>query len=130
MALTRPPDSPSSYYPPAMLSWRIQDLGIYIEIPLSIDLCDALEDEDITAIGETVEARLKARYPSFKIARVVSWKPTAPPAETLIVVQEGQPPEPSPDQPAPEEPAPEDPTAEDPAPEDAPTDEAPPEQGQ
>lgn len=126
MPLTPPPDSKSSYYPPALLSWRIQEAGVYIEIPLSIELCDALEDEDIAAIGETVEVRLKACYPVSRIARVLSWKPSAPAAETQTVVQEGQPPAPSPDLPAPEDPTPEEPPSDDPALENAP----PQEQGQ
>lgn len=132
MALTPPPDSQSSFYPPAILSWRIMDGGIYIEMPLSIDLCDALEDEDIVAIGETVEVRLKAKYPTYKIARVLSWQPSAPAAETQTIVQEGQPPAPSPDLPAPDDPTtPEEPPADDPAPGDTAPEETPPqEQGQ
>ncbi|MFF4338076.1 hypothetical protein [[Kitasatospora] papulosa] len=125
MTLTSPPDAKSSYYPPVVLSWHIAGGGISLHVPLSIDLCDVLHDEDIVAIGEVVEERLKALYSTYKIARVLSWQPSAPAAETQTVVQEGQPPAPSPDLPAPDDPA-EEPLSDDPAPADTP----PQEQGQ
>lgn len=130
MPLTPPPTAQSAYYPPVTLSWNIAGGGISFGVPLSIDLCDALEDEDIAAIGEVVEARLKALYSTYKITRVLSWQPSAPAAETQTVVQEAQPQDPSPDQPAPDGPAPQEPLPEDPAPGNAPPHEQEPEQGQ
>ncbi|MFF8250075.1 hypothetical protein [Streptomyces griseus] len=88
--ITPPPDSQSSYNPPAVLSWRIGDGVIDLEIPLSIDLCHTLEDDDVVALSEAVEIRLKALYPTYRIARLLSWNPSAPAVDVQTVVQEAQ----------------------------------------
>ena len=103
MPITDPPPTQVSYYAPAVLSWRVNGGDTYLALPLSIDLCNTLEDEDVAAIGEAVEARLKVLYPTDKIARVLTWEPSGPLAEILTVVQEAQPREPSPDEPAPQD---------------------------
>ncbi|MGW1814154.1 hypothetical protein ACWCQM_11410 [Streptomyces sp. NPDC002125] len=91
------------------MSWRVNGADTYLALPLSIDMCNTLEDEDVAAIGEAVEARLKALYPADKIARALAWEPSGPLAEVLTVVQEAQPQEPAGDGPSPQDDPPETP---------------------
>ncbi|MDX5526089.1 hypothetical protein PV677_36075 [Streptomyces sp. DE06-01C] len=88
MPISDPPPIQMSYYAPATLSWRVNGGDTYLALPLSIDLCNTLEDQDVAAIGEAVEARLKFLYPEDMIARVLTWEPSGPNAEVLTVVQE------------------------------------------
>ncbi|MFJ3283386.1 hypothetical protein [Streptomyces halstedii] len=103
MPISDPPPIQVSYNAPVVLSWRVNGADTYLALPLSIDLCNTLEDQDVAAIGEAVEARLKVLYPAGKIARALTWEPSGPLAEMLTVVQEAQPQDPPPDTPAPEE---------------------------
>ncbi|MDX3343496.1 hypothetical protein PV409_36665 [Streptomyces sp. ME02-6979.5a] len=88
MPISDPPPIQMSYNAPATLSWRVNGGDTYLALPLSIDLCNTLEDQDVAAIGEAVEARLKTLYPEDKIDRVLTWEPSGPNAEVLTVVQE------------------------------------------
>ncbi|MFD7855134.1 hypothetical protein ACFV6B_12735 [Streptomyces microflavus] len=97
MPLSPPADSAATYYPPAILSWHIGDGSFYIELPISLDLCNFLEDEDLVTIAETVETRLKTQYPEYKIVRFMTWKPSAPVGEIRFTVQDAPPQEPEPD---------------------------------